>query len=368
MAQTGRWLGGAGVAIGTVAWTVWLTGRLAHANAHPLWVAVFATEVLAVTTGVVVAAMAARRPLPQALTPDSDAWSERHHRRDPDRCPTAVTALVGCAIEPDLRAAVRGAWRPAFSPSTPIADRAVALVHFEGTRRLIAIVALSLSLLAGVAPLAVPAPWMLAAGFSGLVFTSLGSMLLTGGRIRPGDRLRWSFASIGLVVGPLERKDSMPVRWAGVMLTIVALNLVIALRGMSDRWTHGLPPMADADRVTAMAAALALVAGGLATLWNLQPPEPGHFRASRRVEERSAREAALGATVIAGLLGLLAGILPGSVGAADVGPTEREHPTSVQPVVVEMDPDSTEVANRFVDVSVVTTERTDQARMGDRDG
>jgi hypothetical protein len=256
---------------------------------------------------------------------------------------------------------VRGAWRPAFSRSTPITDRALALVHFEGTRRLLAIVGLAMSLLLGVTPLEPPSLWMLGAGTTGLVLTSLGSMLLTGGLIRPGDRLRWSFASIGLAVGPAEREDSMPVRWAGVMLAIVALNLTVALRGLSDRWTHGLSPMTDVDRVTAMTAALLLVVGGLATLWHLPPPEPGHFRATRRVEERSAREVALGATVIAGLLGLLAGILPGPVEAADREPIDHEHGTQVQVVVVEVDPDSAEIANGLVGGAEMTAQRPDES-------
>ncbi len=361
MAHTGRGLGGAGVVLGTAAWVVWLAGRLADASAHPLWVIVFATEVLAVTTGVVVAIVIARQPLPRTAQSDPDGPLIPRHHSDPDRYPMAISGLLGFAIEPDLRATVRGAWRPAFSLSTPIADRALALVRFEGTRRLIAIVGLVASLLLGVTPLELPSLWLLGAGATGLMFTSLGSMLLTGGLIRPGDRLRWSFASIGLAVGPAERADSMPVRWAGVMLAIVALNLTVALRGLSDHWTHGLPPMTDVDRLTAMAAALLLVAGGLATLWHLPPPEPDHFRATRRIEERSAREVALGATVIAGLLGLLAGILPGSVEAADREPIDREHRTQMQVVVVEVDPDSAEVANGLVGGPEMTAQRPNES-------
>ena len=152
----------------------------------------------------------------------------------------------------------------------------------------------------------------------------------------------------------------MPVRWAGVIGSIVVLNLAVALRGLSDRWTHGLPPMADADRVVAMSAALLLIVGGLATLRHLQPPEPGRCHMSRRLEERSARQSALGATAIAGLLGLLAGILPGSVDAADREPIDREQRPQVQLVVDEVDPDATEVGNRLVDGAEVTPQRADE--------
>lgn len=360
MAHTGRRLGGAGVALGTVAWAVWLTGRLADAHAHPLWVAVFATEVLAVVTGAVVAVVIARRPFAQTALSVPDGSSRRGDDIDPDRYPTAIAGLLGLQSEPDLRMALRGAWRPAFSLHTPIADRAMAFVRCEGARRLVAILALVLSLMLGVTPVDRPPIWLLGAAAAGLVFTSLGSMLLAGGVIRPGDRLRWSFASIGVAVGPYERDGAMPVRWAGVMVSVVILNLAVGLRGMSDRWTHGLSPMADADRVTTMAAALLMVVGGLFTLRRLQPPEPSHFRATRRVEERSARETALGATVIAGLLGFLAGILPGSVDAADDQPIDLEQRTQVQFVVVETDPDPAEVGNRLVDGSEMTTQRTNE--------
>ncbi|MGH9132926.1 MAG: hypothetical protein ACRDZZ_03255, partial [Ilumatobacteraceae bacterium] len=295
MSQIARRLGGACVALGTIAWAAWLTGRLLAASAHPLWVGVFATEVIAVITGVAVAVLVGVRPHPP-MGPDTDGSSPDRGGNDPNWYPTAVASLLRLRVEPDLRAAVRGAWRPAFSRGTPIADRVIALVRFDGTRRLAAIAALAVSLLLGVAPLGDPSPRLLGAAVTGLVLTSLGTMLLTGGVIRPGDRLCWSFASIGLSVGPVERDGAMPVRWAGVMGSIVILNLAVALRGLSDRWTHGLPPMADADRVAAMAAALMFVAGGLVTLRRLQPPEAGQYVATRRLDERSARQTALGAT------------------------------------------------------------------------
>jgi hypothetical protein len=367
MGATGRQLGGAGVALGTVAWAIWLAGRLAGASAHPLWVVLFATEVLGVVTGAVVAVAIARRPLPRAApraTP-CNAWSDpgRRDGSDPDSYPTAVAGLLGVATEPEVRATVRGAWRPAFSAHTPIADRALALVRFEGARRLGAIVGLALCLLLGVAPLERPSPWLLGAGATGLVLTSIGTTMLAGGVIRPGDRLRWSFASIGLTVGPAEPSDAMPVRWAGVMGSIVALNLAVALRGLSDRWTHGLAPMANAERVTSMSAALLLVAAGLATLRHLQPPEPGRYFVSRRLEERSARQTALGATAVAGLLGLLAGILPGSVDAASHEPIDREQRPKVQVVqvvVTESDPDAAEVGYRLIRSAEMTPQRADE--------
>jgi hypothetical protein len=359
IANTRRQLGRSGVALGTVAWAAWLVGRLDGASAHPLWLVLFAVEVLGVFTGVVVAGAIARRPLPDTASSDPDDARRRAHH-DPDRYPAAIAGLLGIGDEPDLRSSVRGAWRPAFSAHTRLTDRVLALVHLEGARRLVAITGLALSLLLGVAPLEPPAPWMLGAGVAGLVFTSVGSTLLSGGLIRPGDRLRWSFASIGLTVGPTEHADAMPVRWAGVMGSIVVLNLAVALRGLSDRWTHGLAPMATADRVTAMSAALLLIAGCLATLRHLRPPEPGSCQMSRQLEERSARRTALGATAIAGLLGLFAGILPGSVDAADQVPVDREERPQVQVVVNESDPDAAEIGNRLVGGAEMTTQRANE--------
>ena len=360
MAHTGRQLGRVGVALGTIAWAIWLVGRLVGASAHPVWIVLFAVEVLGVVTGAVVAVAISRRPLPRTAFSDPDDSRVTRDGNDSDPYPAAIAGLLGIAVEPDVRASVRGAWRPAFSARTQFADRALALVRFEGTRRLLAIVGLAIGLLLGVAPLERPSPWLLGAGVAGLVFTSIGSMLLSGGLIRPGDRLRWSFAAMGLTVGPTEHSDAMPVRWAGVMGSIVALNLAVALRGLSDRWTHGLAPMATADRVTSMSAALLLIAGGLATLRRLQPPDPGDCQLSRRLEERSARQTALGATAIAGLLGLFAGILPGSVDAADNVPIDREQRPQVQVVIAESDPDPAEIGNRLVHTAEMTTQRTNE--------
>ena len=363
MAYLRRPLGCGAVALGTVAWAAWLAGRLADASGHPLWAVVYATEVLGVVTGVVVAVVIARqslRPTPTPDTPILDTGRPRRHRHDPDGYPTAICDLLEIAPEPEVRASVRGAWRTAFANQTPLAERALALVRFEGMRRLVLIVGLVLSLLLGVAPLERPETWMLGVAAAGLVLTSVGSMLLAGGHIRPGDRLRWSFASIGLTVGPSERSAAMPVRWAGVMGSIVVLNLAVALRGLSDRWTHGLPPMVDADRVVAMSVALLLIVGCLATLRHLQPPEQGHGHMARRREERSARHTALGATAIAGIVGLLAGILPGAVDAADREPVDREQRPEVQLVVDEVDPDATEIGNGLVRRAEMTAQRPNE--------
>ena len=73
------------------------------------------------------------------------------------------------------------------------------------------------------------------------------------------------------------------------------LNLAVALRGMSDRWTHGLPPMADDDRVMAMVFAMTIALGSFYTLITTPAPKlDNDHLVARRLEERTARQSALG--------------------------------------------------------------------------
>jgi hypothetical protein len=94
---------------------------------------------------------------------------------------------------------------------------------------------------------------------------------------------------------------------------MIALNLAIALRGVSDRWTHGLGAMQHDERVVAMGAAVWLVAWGFVALGSLTEPTLGYYGATRRLEEASTRRLALGATLAVAGLGLVAGSLPGAV-------------------------------------------------------
>ena len=82
---------------------------------------------------------------------------------------------------------------------------------------------------------------------------------------------------------------------------------------------------ADDQRLVAMVWAGLLVLGGVYTLRTIPTPrlDNAHL-VSRRLEERTARQSALGVAVCLGLVGLLAGVLPGSVdpGAGDPGRVE----------------------------------------------
>jgi hypothetical protein len=200
-------------------------------------------------------------------------------------------------------------------------------VLVDGPRRIAMVAALSAGLLLGVAPSPMPPWWAIVAIGAGSVALAWSHAVSSRRGIRFGDRTRWSFASLGEVISRSDRADLAPRRWVGTVGAIVVLNLCIGLRGMSDRWTHGLPAMDDDERLVAMTWAALLVIGGLYALRTIPTPKLRNAHTvARRLEERTARQSALGAAVCVGLIGLLAGILPGGVDAGS------EDPGGVEPV------------------------------------
>jgi hypothetical protein len=185
-----------------------------------------------------------------------------------------------------------------------------------------------LGLLIGVSPMPVPALPALASLAIGVGGLSLATVVLSEGRIALGDRLRWTYGSIGELLIREDLEGVAPRRWVGTVGTIVVVNLAVALRGMSDRWTHGLPTMPNDMRVVAMVYAMTLVAGSLFTLVTTAAPQLDNAHlVSRRLEERTARQSALGGALCVGLIGLLAGILPGCIDPGDDHPRRVEHVT-----------------------------------------
>lgn len=306
------------LAVGIAGWLAWLAWRVMTLGAHPVQVVVLLIELSGLTASVLVA---------QGLI-----WADgaRHvRRREPDgsyRYAHAVADRVGRTRSADLQSDVRAAVDRLMSRrSGSTADRALIGVLIEGPRRFALVTALVVALLLGVAPMPVPPVWALISVAVGTFGIALSHVVGSDGAIRLGDRTRWSSAALGEVFSPADRVDVAPRRWVGTVATIVVLNLAVALRGMSDRWTHGLPAMTDDERMVAMSWAILLVVGGLYALRTIPTPnlDNAHL-VSRRMEERTARQSALGAAVCVGVIGLLAGVLPGSVDAADRDPVRVE--------------------------------------------
>lgn len=312
-----RRLGVVLAALGFVAQVAWLGWRVTDLPANPIAALVLVVELAGSLAGLAISVGLARARHPRSVFVDDQRESHRYA--------FAVADIVGRTRSTDVHRDVVRVVRsvPVRRPRRS-AEAAMGAVLLEGPRRLVLVVALSVALVVGVAPMHVPPVWAIVSVTAGALLTGVAHVVLAGGRIRFGDRIRWSYSSIGEVVGAVDLDGLAPRRWVGTMASIVVVNLAIALRGTSDRWTRGLAPMAEDDRIVTMLLALVVVAGALFTMRTIQAPDLDESRWSRRLEERTARQSALGATVALGLVGLLAGILPGGVDAADVDPVRVE--------------------------------------------
>jgi len=196
------------------------------------------------------------------------------------------------------------------TPPPSLTDAAGAVIAVDGLRRLMFVALLVAVLFTGQAPFGVPAWWIAALLGASQLLLSIGHWLLSDRILRPGDRFRWSMGSIGAGLGDGVYRTGLPIRWTATMATMVVLNLSVSLRGLSDRWTHGLGAMPHDERVATMSVALVLVLVGFASLRGLRQPELGFYGATRRLEEGSTRRWALGATLAVAALGFTVGVLP----------------------------------------------------------
>ncbi|MCE9621139.1 MAG: hypothetical protein K8R99_02215 [Actinomycetia bacterium] len=158
----------------------------------------------------------------------------------------ADVAVVGLRVESiesvvheDRRARVRAAralvrrCRGGFSWRQRMSILAWCVRPLSGLRRSAFIAVLVLALYAGSAPLALPVgaslSIVLAVWSTALIATSVGLGLLSGWRLRPGDRARWSLVSLEPI------RNSM-----GLVVAMTAVTVVLLLRGISDQFTHTL--------------------------------------------------------------------------------------------------------------------------------
>jgi hypothetical protein len=315
-----RWTGRMLCVAGLVAWLGWLGWRISSPIHGAIGVVVLGLELVAFVAALVVSAALWRgcsdphpcvrpAPLPVVLASALGLDDSLVDVRGEPAVGADDTGEVAWARR-GLRLLVPGEHAAAFPPTTSLAEAAWSVVAIDGLRRMLFVAVLVIVLFTGQVPFEVP-PWVIACVLAaGLVSLSLGHCLLTAGRLRPGDRLRWSMASIGAGMGDGTSRTGLPIRWAATMASMVVLNLAVSLRGVSDRWTHGLGTMSHDERVVTMALAIGLVVIGLVALRTLPQPVLGFYGATRRLEEGSARRLALGGTMAVALVGFVAGAMP----------------------------------------------------------
>ena len=316
----GRWLGRLASLVGFAAWSTWLAWRVTLGSIDAISLAVLVLEIAALLVSIVLsAALWSLRSLPQPVPSQSaplvDVFADLLGVADA----TAVERR-GADDTGEVARARRGLQLldPRSSPgvgATTVAATAWALVAVEGIRRMLFVGLLVVVLLTGRFPFELPNWPMLGAPALAVASFSVAHWLLSGGVLRPGRRLRWSMASIGAGLGDGTSRTGLPIRWTATLATMVVLNLAVALRGVSDRWTHGLGPMSHDERVVAMLTSWWLVLAGFAALRILAQPSLGFYGATRRLEETSTRRLALGATLTVALVGFVAGVLPGGLPA-----------------------------------------------------
>ena len=215
-------------------------------------------------------------------------------------------------------------------------------VLIDGPRRLAMIVVAVLGLLIGVGALPVPSVASLASLAVGVGGLSAATVVLSQGRISVGDRLRWTYGSIGELLIRDDVEGVAPRRWVGTVGTIVVVNLAVALRGISDRWTHGLPTMENDLRIVAMVYAMTLVAGSLFTLVTTAAPQLDNahlvsrgWRSARRASQRSAARCASGSSASS----------PGSSPGASTPVTTTPAGSNTSPSARLVRPSMTEAVN-----------------------
>lgn len=127
----------------------------------------------------------------------------------------------------------------------------------SGFRRLAVLGVLAAALLSGDLPMQSSAFAVFALWAPAMVYGSLGVALLSGWTLRPGDRARWSLHNIGAGVAGLRSEQSQRAAaarqpivelpagqyGAGLVLTVLALTVVLSLRGISEQFTHTLGVM-----------------------------------------------------------------------------------------------------------------------------
>ena len=324
-----RWAGRFACLAGFGAWSLWLVWRITASPLGAVSIAVLVLEVVALMVSIVVSAALWSSPERSGAPTRSDP---------PQALPDVLADLLGVvelgsvgahgADDTGEVARARQGLRlldprstrneTASGPSGGrrlLAETAWAVVAVEGIRRMFFAVVLVAVLLSGRLPFEWPGWSTIGLVVGAQLLFALGHWMLSGGVVWPGRRLRWSMASVGAGFGDGASRSGLPIRWTATLATMVVLNLAVSLRGLSDRWTHGLGPMPHDERVAAMVLSWWLVIVGFAALRTLARPSLGFYGATRRLEETSTRRLALGTTLAVAMVGFVAGVLPGGLPA-----------------------------------------------------
>ena len=310
-------------------WVTWLLWRLPNVADNPISLAMFLLELVSLAIGIAISVGIVSNHTGRESALDVDSAR---------RFPFAVADLVGRARSTDLHGDMRVVAHRAREgrPPRDLAGVAIAAVLLDGPRRLLTVLTCTVALLSGLAPFSNPPAWALAGAATAMIATSISHVLLGGGRIRIGDRVRYSYAAVGEVVSRVDRDGFAPRRWTGAVATVVVVNLAIGLRGISDRWTHGLPAMSRDGRIPTLMLATLVVVGALYTLCTTPKPViTATHPCARHLEERTARHSLLGLAICVGLVGLLAGVLPMDVDSRDRNSGRIEQVSDHDPSGVE---------------------------------
>ena len=185
------------LALGAVALAVWFAWRMSHPVWHPLAVLFLAAELSGAVGAVVVGVGLAGAASPRDVFEDEP--------RDSHWYAHAVADLVGrtraADIHRDVRTAVRAAPRWRWRDR---ADATIAAILLDGPRRLAMLVIVVVGLMFGTTPFGTPPWWAIAALVVGSIAVGLAHVSLGQGRLRPGDRIRWSYGAIGEIVARVE--------------------------------------------------------------------------------------------------------------------------------------------------------------------
>lgn len=314
-----KWLGRSSTASGLAAWVVWLAWRVSRPPSGVLAVVELGLELVAFVAAAIVSG-----GLWSWERGTASPFDPQRGRLTADR----LAPLLGLhgdarALGPDDSGEAACA-RRALTVVDPRARRSIArtdrvplawaVLALEGCRRMCFVVVVVAVLLSGQFPFPVPPGWLLGVIVGAQCALAIGHTLLTAGGLRLGERTCWSMRTVGAGIGDGRSRTGLPIRWATTMGTIVVVNLAVALRGFSDRWTHGLDSLTRDERLVAMGAAWWIVGAGFLALRLLPQPSFGAEPVGR-LEEPATRRLALGGTLTVAVLGCAAGMLPGAIPA-----------------------------------------------------